>query len=79
MLSREEKISTTKLSAVQYVLLLVMVILVARLWKLQVGGNDRYETLAEQNRVRTVPRGRERVGARHVEPAVQVRRDGNRL
>ena len=49
MLSREEKISTTKLSAVQYVLLLVMVILVARLWKLQVGGNDRYETLAEQN------------------------------
>src|SRR5213080_4820781 len=55
MLSREEKISTTKLSAVQYVLLLVMVILVARLWKLQVGGNDRYETLAEQNRVRKMP------------------------
>lgn len=55
MLSREEKISTTKLSAVQYIVLLVMIILAGRLWKLQVGGNDRYETLAEQNRVRKVP------------------------
>ncbi|HEX7961429.1 MAG TPA: penicillin-binding protein 2, partial [Terriglobales bacterium] len=55
MFSREEKISTTKLSTVQYVVLLVMIILVARLWKLQVGGNDRYESLAEQNRVRKVP------------------------
>src|SRR5215469_14248551 len=55
MFSREEKISTTKLSAVQYVVLLVMIVLVARLWKLQVGGNDRYESLAEQNRVRKVP------------------------
>ena len=55
MFSREEKISTTKLSAIQYVLLLVMIILVARLWRLQVGGNDRYESLAEQNRVRKVP------------------------
>ena len=55
MLGREEKISTTKLSAVQYIVLLVMIILAARLWRLQVGGNDRYETLAEQNRVRKVP------------------------
>ncbi len=55
MLSREEKISTTKLAVIQYSVLLVMVILVLRLWKLQVAGNDRYETLAEQNRVRKVP------------------------
>ncbi len=55
MLDRDEKISTTKLAVIQYFVLLVMVIIVLRLWKLQVAGNDRYESLAEQNRVRKVP------------------------
>ena len=55
MFSREEKISNTKLAVMQYFVLLVMVILVARLWKLQVAANDRYESLAEQNRVKKVP------------------------
>jgi penicillin-binding protein 2 len=55
MLARDEKISTTKLAAVQYFVLVVMVVLVMRFWKLQVAGGDRYETLAEQNRVKKVP------------------------
>jgi penicillin-binding protein 2 len=55
MFARDEKISTTKLAAVQYFVLVVMVVLVMRFWRLQVAGGDRYETLAEQNRVKKVP------------------------
>src|SRR6185312_737280 len=51
----DDKIPTTKLAAVQYVILLVIAVLVVRLWQLQVRGTEKYENLAEQNRVRKVP------------------------
>jgi penicillin-binding protein 2 len=55
MFERDDKIPTAKLAAVQYVILLVIAALVVRLWQLQVRGTEKYENLAEQNRVRKVP------------------------
>jgi penicillin-binding protein 2 len=55
MYERDDKIPSIKLSAVQYVILLIIGILVVRLWHLQVRGSERYENLAEQNRIRKVP------------------------
>ena len=52
---RGEKISTFKLSVVQYCILAMMLALVAGLWQLQVLGADSFRQLAEQNRVRKVP------------------------
>src|SRR5579883_1275241 len=54
-ISREEKVSSFKLSAVQYVILCIFLVLVSGLWRLQVMGSGHYESLAEQNRVRRVP------------------------
>ena len=51
----DDKIPQFKLTAVQYVILAVMVILIFRLAKLQVAGTEKYETLAERNRIRTIP------------------------
>jgi len=53
--TRGEKISGVKLTAVQYGILLMMLALVAGLWRLQVLGADNFRVLAEQNRVRKVP------------------------
>ena len=53
--TRGEKISGGKLTAVQYGILLMMLALVAGLWRLQVLGADNFRVLAEQNRVRKVP------------------------
>jgi penicillin-binding protein 2 len=53
--TRGEKISSGKLTAVQYGILLMMLALAAGLWRLQVLGVDQYRLLAEQNRVRKVP------------------------
>jgi penicillin-binding protein 2 len=53
--SREEKLSTLKLTVVQYGILLMMLALVAGLWRLQVLGADNFRLLAEQNRFRKVP------------------------
>jgi penicillin-binding protein 2 len=55
MLNREQEISAAKLSTVQYVIMAVLLILVAGLWRLQVVGKDNYRALAEANRVRKVP------------------------
>ena len=59
---REEKLSTVKLHASQYVVALVLFILGAGLWRLQILGADGYRVLAEQNRIRKepvlAPRGR---------------------
>jgi penicillin-binding protein 2 len=55
MYAREDKIPSVKLAAVQYVILLIIAILVVRLWSLQVRGSEKYESLAEQNRIRKVP------------------------
>jgi penicillin-binding protein 2 len=55
MSGREEKIPQTKLTAVQYVILVVFLVLSYGLWTLQVRKNDEYIVRAEQNRIRRVP------------------------
>src|SRR5258708_9632392 len=54
-LGREEKVPTSKLLAVQYAILAIFLLLALGLWRLQVMGGDRYESLAEKNRIRTIP------------------------
>jgi penicillin-binding protein 2 len=53
--TRGEKLPTLKLAVVQYGILLIMLALVAGLWRLQVLGAENFRLLAEQNRVRKVP------------------------
>ncbi len=53
--TRGEKLSSAKLTAVQYGILLMMLALCAGLWRLQVIGADSFRVLAEQNRIRKVP------------------------
>jgi penicillin-binding protein 2 len=53
--TRGEKLSTLKLTVVQYGILLMMLGLVAGLWRLQVLGAENFRQLAEQNRIRKVP------------------------
>ncbi len=55
MFGRDEKVSQLRLTAVQYVLLGVFLILAFGLWRLQVARNDYYSSLAEQNRIKQVP------------------------
>src|SRR3954466_930712 len=52
---REDKVSSFRITAVQYIILAVFLILGFGLWRLQVAGSDYYSNLAERNRVRTVP------------------------
>lgn len=54
-IGREEKIPATRFTVVQYAILAIFLVLAFGLWRLQVLGSSRYETLAEQNRVRTIP------------------------
>jgi penicillin-binding protein 2 len=60
--TRKEKLSTVKLHASQYVVALVLFVLGAGLWRLQILGANGYRVLAEQNRIRKepvlAPRGR---------------------
>ena len=53
--TRGEKLSTLKLTVVQYGILAMMLVLVSGLWRLQVLGAENFRQLAEQNRVRKVP------------------------
>ena len=59
---RDEKVSANKLHATQYIVVLVLAVLAAGMWRLQVLGVDNYRMLAEANRVRkqpvTAPRGK---------------------
>jgi len=55
MFGRDEKVSPFRLTAVQYVLLAVFLLLAYGLWRLQVMQSDFYSTLAEKNRIRNVP------------------------
>src|SRR5437588_8836007 len=55
MFGRDEKVSSIRLTAVQYIILVIFMILAYGLWKLQVMQSDRYATLAEKNRIRNVP------------------------
>jgi penicillin-binding protein 2 len=55
MFGREEKVSALRLTAVQYVVLFIFLLLAYGLWRLQVMESGKYSLLAEQNRVRNVP------------------------
>src|ERR1700760_982478 len=55
MFNREDKVPTIKLAVVQYVIVAVLVVLVAGLWRLQIVGRVNYRELAEANRIRKVP------------------------
>jgi len=55
MFGRDEKVSPIRLTAVQYVILGIFLILAYGLWRLQVVQSDFYATLAERNRIRNVP------------------------
>src|SRR5579863_8978250 len=55
MASREEKVSPVKFSVVQYVILGIFLALGMRLWDLQVLHNEKYQALAENNRIREIP------------------------
>src|SRR6267378_7156906 len=55
MFARDEKISSIRLTAVQYIILVIFMILAYGLWRLQVMQNDVYAQLAEKNRIRNVP------------------------
>ena len=55
MFGREEKVSPLRLTAVQYIILFVFLLLAYGLWRLQVMQSDKYAQLAEQNRIRNVP------------------------
>ena len=55
MFGRDEKVSSFRLTAVQYAILAIFLILAYGLWRLQVVQSDFYANLAERNRVRNVP------------------------
>src|SRR5436305_13929538 len=55
MFGRDEKGSQIRLTAVQYIILAIFLILAYRLWQLQVIKQDFYASEAEKNRVRNVP------------------------
>src|SRR5215475_5015089 len=55
MFGRDEKISQGRLTAVQYIILGIFLLLTYGLWRLQVSQSDLYATLAEKNRIRNVP------------------------
>src|ERR1700685_135876 len=55
MFGREEKVSPFRLTAVQYGVLFIFLLLAYGLWRLQVMESGKYSLLAEQNRVRDVP------------------------
>src|SRR3979490_2567328 len=55
MFGREEKVSAVRLTAIQYIVLFIFLLLAYGLWKLQVMQSGKYAQLAEKNRVRNVP------------------------
>ena len=55
MFGRDEKVSQGRLTAVQYLVLAIFLLLTYGLWRLQVSQSDLYATLAEKNRIRNVP------------------------
>jgi penicillin-binding protein 2 len=55
MFGRDEKVSAIRLTAVQYIILAIFLVLAYGLWRLQVVQSEWYTALAEKNRVRNVP------------------------
>src|SRR6267154_2490948 len=55
MFGREEKVSALRLTAVQYIVLFIFLLLAFGLWRLQLMHSVEYALLAEKNRVRNIP------------------------
>jgi len=55
MFGRDEKVSAIRLTAAQYLVLAIFLVLAYRLWQLQVMQSDYYALAAEKNRIRNVP------------------------
>jgi len=55
MFGRDEKVSGIRLTAAQYLIVGIFLILLYGLWRLQVMQSDYYSLAAERNRVRNVP------------------------
>jgi penicillin-binding protein 2 len=55
MFGRDEKVSEIRLTATQYVILAIFLILAYGLWRLQVMQSSYYALAAEKNRIRNVP------------------------
>jgi len=55
MLGRDDKVSEFRLTASQYMILAIFLVLAYGLWRLQVMESNLYATLAEKNRIRNVP------------------------
>jgi len=55
MFGRDEKVSAIRLTATQYIILGIFLVLAYGLWRLQVMQSDFYSLAAEKNRIRNVP------------------------
>ena len=55
MFGRDEKVSSVRLTAAQYAILGIFLVLAYGLWRLQVMQSDFYSLAAEKNRIRNVP------------------------
>src|SRR6202451_2640153 len=55
MFGRDEKVSAIRLTAAQYAILGILLVLAYGLWRLQVMQSDLYANLAERKRIRNVP------------------------
>jgi len=55
MFGRDEKVSAIRLTAAQYIILAIFLVLAYGLWHLQVMQSDYYSLAAERNRIRNVP------------------------
>jgi penicillin-binding protein 2 len=55
MFGRDEKVSEGRLTAAQYIILAIFLVLAYGLWKLQVMESGYYSSAAEKNRIRNVP------------------------
>ena len=55
MFGRDEKVSGIRLTAAQYIILGIFLVLAYGLWRLQVMQSDFYSLAAEKNRIRNVP------------------------
>src|ERR671924_2256921 len=55
MFGRDEKVPAMRLTAAQYLILGIFLVLAYGLWRLQVMQSDYYSLAAERNRIRNVP------------------------
>src|SRR5579864_3010267 len=55
MFGHDEKVSAIRLTAAQYIILGIFLVLAYGLWKLQVMESGYYASAAEKNRIRNVP------------------------